>query len=147
MSKSTDKRHQEFDKLFDELLGPLEAWSSAELDSVLADAGVDVEASDRVMFERVSEIAASYRERNRDVPGPVAEFLRQMRPAELPTHDSETAKTSARKWIAKLRRPTPMLGAPQVAYAFRNKKDQLTPRDRAVLDALETRLRNRQRDG
>ena len=146
MSKSTDKRFQTLDKLFDELLGPLEGWSRAELDGVLADAGVDLEATDRVIFERVSEIAGSYRQRNRDVPSPVADFLRQMRPAELLTGDGETAKMSARKWIARLRRLAPIVGTPEFAYAFRNKKDQLTPKDRALLDALENKLRNRKRN-
>jgi len=146
MSKSSDKQHEEIDKLLNELLGPVEDWSSAELDRVVVDAGVDIETTDRELFERVSGIAALYRQNNRDVPGPVAEFLRQMRPSDLPTHDATAAKMSARKWIARLRTPALALGPCQVAYSFRNKKDELAPKDRAVLDALETKLRNRKRD-
>lgn len=146
MSKSTDKRYEEIERLLEELLGPVEDWSTAELDRALADAGVDVDVADRELFERVSRIAGSYRQNNRDVPGPVAEFLRQMRPADLPTRDATTDRMSARNWITRLRRPRPTLDSLQVAYSFRNKKDELAPKDRAVLDALETKLRSRKRD-
>jgi hypothetical protein len=147
MSKSEDKRHEAANKLLDELLGPVEGWEDTELDQFLADAGVDIDAASRAIFERVSDIAATYRKKNQDIPVPVAEFLKQMRPPDLPTADPEVAKRSARKWIASLRRPRPAPGTMQVAYAFRNKKEKLGPKDRAILDGLEAKLRDRKREG
>lgn len=145
MSKSNDKRFEAVNKLFEDLLGPVEDWSDHDVDQFLADAGVDIDAASRSLYERVSEIAGTYREKNQDIPQPIAEFLRQMRPADLPTSDPEIAKTAARKWIANLRRSKPQFGAPRVAYAFRNKKEQLTSKDQAILDGLEARLKSRKR--
>jgi len=147
MPKSEDKWHEETNKLFDDLLGPVESWSVAEVDQFLADVGVDVDAASRAIFERVSDIAAMYRQKNQDVPSPVGELLKQMRPADLPTADPEVAKRSARKWIADLRRPKPRLAAPQVAFAFRNRKEQLGSKDQAILEGLEAKLRNRKHEG
>ena len=143
MSKSMDKRFDEFNNLFDDLLGPVEGWSGAEVDQSLADAGIDIGAADRALYDRVSEIAGAYRERNQNVPDQIAEFLRQMRPVDLPTSDPEVAKNAARKWIASLRKPKPSSVTPQVAFAFRNKKEQLGSKDRAVLESLEAKLKNR----
>jgi hypothetical protein len=145
MSNSLDKRFEEFNKLFDDLLGPVEGWSGPEVDQFLADAGVDVDASSRALYDRVNDIAGAYRAKNQNVPDPVAEFLRQTRPVDLPTCDPDIAKSAARKWIASLRRPRPPSMAPQVAYAFRNKKDQLGSKDRAVLEGLEAKLKKRKR--
>ena len=145
MSKSTDRRFENFNKLFDDLLGSVEGWSGPEVDQFLVDAGVDIDAASRALYERVSEIAGAYHAKNQNVPDQVAEFLRQMRPVELPTSDPEIAKSAARKWIAGLRRPKTSFVAPQVAYSFRNKKAHLGSKDRAVLEGLEAKLKNRKR--
>ena len=145
MSKSTDKRFEAVNKMLDDLLGPVEDWSDREVDQFLAEAGVDVDASSRSLYDRVSEIAGTYRAKNQNIPQPIADFLRQMRPADLPTSDPEMAKSAARKWIADLRRPKPQFSAPQVAYAFRNKKEQLASKDQAILEGLEAKLKSRKR--
>ena len=145
MSKSSDKRFEKFSKLIDDLLGPVEEWPQREVDQYLADAGVDMDSATRTLYERVSEIAGTYRGRNENVPGPVSELLQQMRPVDLPTSDPEASKRAARNWIANLRRPKPQISAPQIAYAFRNKKERLTAKDRAVLEDLEARLKGRTR--
>jgi len=143
MSKSIDERFEAINKLLDDLLGPAEKWPDRDVDQFLADAGVDMDAASRRLFEQVSRIAGTYRERNQDIPEPVAELLRQMRPIDLATSDPEVAKSAARSWIAKLRRPAPQFGAPQIAYAFRNRKESLAAKDQAVLEALEKKLRAR----
>ena len=145
MSKSTGKRFEEVNKLLEDLLGPVEGWSDREVDQFLADAGVDAEAASRSLYDRVNDIAGTYRAKNQDVPQPIVEFLRQMRPADLPTSDPEVAKSAARKWIANLRRPKPEVAAAQVAYAFRNKKEQLASKDQAILESLEAKLKSRKR--
>jgi len=145
MSKSTDRRFEEFNKLFDDLLGPIEDWSGSDVDRFLADAGVDIDAASRALFDGVSEIACTYRAKNQNVPEPVAELLRQLRPVELSTSDPEVAKNAARRWIASLRQPKVSFVGPQVAFAFRNKKDELGSKDRAVLEGLEAKLRDRKR--
>jgi outer membrane protein OmpA-like peptidoglycan-associated protein len=145
MSKSTDKRFEHVNKLFDELLGRVEDWPGGEVDQFLADAGVDIEVASRSLYERISDLAGTYRGRNQNIPDPIAEFLQQTRPVDLPTQDQEVARTAARKWIARLRRPKPQFADLQVAYAFRNKKDQLSSKDRAILEDLEAKLKNRNR--
>jgi hypothetical protein len=145
MSKSTDKRFEEFNKLFDDLLGPIEEWSGPEVEQFLADAGVDIDAATRALYGRVSQVAGTYRAKNQNVPDVVAETLRQLRPVDLPTSDPEIAKNAARKWIAKLLRPKPSFVTPEVAYSFRNKKNALGSKDRAVLEHLEAKLRDRKR--
>jgi hypothetical protein len=146
MSKSSDKRFEEFNKLFDDLLAPVEEWSDSEVDQFLADAGTDIDAANHALFERVSEIAGTYRAKNQDVPSPVVELLRQLRPIDLPTSDPEVAKNAARKWIKSLRRPKTSFGPLQVAHAFRNKKGELGSKDRAFLENMEAKLRDRKRD-
>jgi 3'-phosphoadenosine 5'-phosphosulfate sulfotransferase (PAPS reductase)/FAD synthetase len=145
MSKSNDKRFEEFNKLFDDLLTPVQDWSRAEVDQFLSDAGVDIEAANHALYERVSEIAGTYRAKNQDVPGPVAELLRQLRPVGRPTSDPDVAKSAARKWIASLRRPKSSFVPLQVAHAFQNKKGELGSKDRAVLESMEAKLRDRKR--
>jgi hypothetical protein len=145
MSKSTDKRFEAINRLLENLLGPVEDWTGDELDQFLAKAGVDMDAASRNLYDRVNDIAGGYRGRNEDIPQPVAELLRQMRPPDLPTSDPEVAKTAARKWIVNLRRPKPQVAVAQLAYAFRNKKAQIASKDKAVLEDLETKLKNRKR--
>lgn len=145
MSKSRDEHFEEFNKLFDDLLGPVEDWSGPEVDQFLADSGVDIDASNRALYERVSEIAGRYRDKNQDIPDPVAELLRQLRPLDLPANDPVVAKSAARKWIASLRRPKSSLGPLQVAHSFQNKKGELGSKDRAVLEEMEAKLRDRKR--
>lgn len=145
MSKSNDGRFDAVNRMFEELLGPIEDWSKSDVDQFLADAGVDLDAASRSLFTRVSEIAARYREKNQAVPQPIANLLRQFRPVDLATSDPEVAKSAARKWIANLRRPKPQFGAPQLAYAFRNKRAELTPKDQEILDSLEAKLKSRKR--
>jgi 3'-phosphoadenosine 5'-phosphosulfate sulfotransferase (PAPS reductase)/FAD synthetase len=145
MSKSKDKRFEEFNKLFDDLLAPIEEWSGQEVDQFIADAGIDIDAASNALFERVSEIAGTYRAKNQDVPDPVTELLRQLRPVDLPTSDPDVAKSAARKWIASLRRPKSLFVPLQVAHAFQKKKVELGSKDRSVLENMEAKLRDRKR--
>jgi hypothetical protein len=145
MSKSKDKRFEEFNKLFDDLLAPIEEWSGQEVDQFIADAGIDIDAASNALFERVSEIAGTYRAKNQDVPDPVTELLRQLRPVDLPTSDPDVAKSAARKWIASLRRPKSLFVPLQVAHAFQKKKGELGSKDRSVLENMEAKLRDRKR--
>ena len=145
MSKSQDKRFEEFNKLFDDLLAPVEDWSGPEVDQFIADAGIDIDAANHALYERVSEIAGTYRANNQDIPDPVAELLRQLRPIDLLTGDPAVAKNAARRWIASLRRPTSSFVPLQVAHAFQNKKGELGSKDRAVLERMEAKLRDRKR--
>lgn len=131
--------------MLDDLLGPIDEWPDREVEQFVANAGVDIEATSRKLYERVNEIAGTYRAGNQNVPGPIAEFLRQIRPADLPTQDPEVAKSAAQKWVANLLRPKPQFAAPRVAYAFRNRKDQLAARDQAILEDLAAKLKNRKR--
>lgn len=145
MSKAEDKRFEAFNKIFDELLGSADDWADRDVNQFLADAGIDMNDAERVLYARVSDIAGAYNARNQNVPQPIAEFLKQMRPIDLPTRDPEVARNAARKWVASLRRPTPSLAAPEVVYAFRNKNEELGAKDRDVLQRLEDKLKTRKR--
>jgi hypothetical protein len=145
MSKAEDKRFEAFNKIFEELLGSVDDWADRDVNQFLADAGVDMNDAERVLYARVSDIAGTYNARNQNIPQPIAEFLKQMRPIDLPTRDPEVARNAARKWVASLRRPTPSIAAPEVVYAFRNKKEGLGAKDRDVLQRLEDKLKTRKR--
>jgi hypothetical protein len=81
-----DKRFEEVNTLLEDRLGPVENWSD-EVDQFLADASVNRKAARRSLYECVSEIAGSYRARNQEIPIPIVEFLRQIRPSDLSTSD------------------------------------------------------------
>lgn len=143
MSKTTDRQFERLNKLLDDLLAPVESWSAQEVDQFLVDSGVDLDAANRALYERVSEVAGTYRIKNQDIPSPVVALLSQLRPLDLPTSDPEVAKKAARSWIEKVRRPRSSFLSPEVTYAFRNQKNELVAKDRAVLERMEATLLNR----
>src|SRR5215203_4551365 len=134
MSKALDKRFERYERLLSELIGPIEEWTTEELERFLADAGIDIEGTQRLLYSRVDEIAGRYRLENKNVPEHVADFLRQMRPADLPTSDPVVAQSVARAWIAKVLGQGPILGVPQIAHAFRNCQGEIDPEDQALLE-------------
>lgn len=147
MSKSSDKQFAAFSEDLEGLVGPVEDWSGEELNQFLVDAGVDMQTATRKLYDRVGEIAGSYNAKNQNVPVPVANLLRQMRPIDAPLRDPAEAKGRARKWIAHLRGARQQVGAPQVAHAFRNRREQLTAGDQEILRQIEAKLlRARQSD-
>jgi hypothetical protein len=145
MSQSNDKRFDEFNKLVDDLLTPVEDWPSTDVEQFLADAGTDMEAVNRDLYDRVDEIAGSYRAKNHNVPDPIAGLLRQLRPIDRPTSDPDLVKNAARNWIVNLRRPKSSFASVQLAHAFQNKMGALGSKDRAVLESMEAKLRDRKR--
>lgn len=145
MSKSAEKQFEAFNALLGDLIGHTEEWTAQELDEFLTDAGVDMQATSRKLYERVGEIAGSYHAKNQNVPLPVANLLRQMRPIDVPLRDPKEAIGVARKWIASLRQARPQVASLHVAHAFRNRRDQLTSSDLEVLDRLERKLLNGRR--
>jgi hypothetical protein len=145
MSKALDKRFERYERLLSELIGPIEEWTTEELERFLADAGIDSEGTQRLLYSRVDEIAGRYRLENKNVPEHVADFLRQMRPADLQTSDPVVAQSVARAWITKVLGRGPILGVPQVAHAFRNRQGEIDPEDQALLEGLEAKLKKRRK--
>ena len=68
MSKALDKRFERYERLLSELIGPIEEWTTEELERFLADAGIDIEGTQRLLYSRVDEIAGRYRLENKNVP-------------------------------------------------------------------------------
>ena len=66
------------------LIGPIDEWTSAEIDQCLTSAGIDVDSAKRHLCDRINVLADSYRTRNTDVPEHITECLRQLRPVEQP---------------------------------------------------------------
>ncbi len=145
MSKALDKRFERYEQLLSDLIGPIEEWTTEELEQFLTEAGIDSESTQRRLYGRVDEIAGACRVENRNVPEHIADFLRQMRPADLPTSDPVVAQSVARAWITKLLGRGPILGVPQVAHAFRNREGDIDPEDQALLDRLEEKLKERRK--
>ena len=146
MAKSLDKRFERYEQLLTNLLGSIDDWTAEELDQFLAEAGVDGDQLQRRLYNSVNEIAGSHRVANRNVPAHVADFLRQMRPVDLPTSDPEVAQSVARAWVQRLLGGRgPLLAEPQVAHAFRNRQGELAPEDRVLLERLEAKVQQRRK--
>lgn len=74
-------------------------------------------------------------------PAHVQDFLVQLRPSDLPSADPGTIATAARKVIDKLLN-RPLSSQPEVAFAYRDKKGELSEKDAALLERLVERLKN-----
>lgn len=140
------KRDDRFDRLFDSaerVLGPIEEMDADDVTEILEESGIDTEALNRRMYEKLTELAGRYYSGNRDVPTQLAQALNEFRPADVPTADPATALQRAKQWVAKLVGPGPAARRLEVGYSFRNRKGELSGQDSAVLESLAEKLRTK----
>lgn len=138
------KRDDRFDRLLDsvdQVLGPIEEMDADDVIDLLEESGIDTDALDRRMYERLSELAGRYHGRNQDVPAQLAQALNAFRPADVPSADPETALQRAKQWVARRVGHLPSARRLEVGYSFRNRKGELSGQDSAVLESLAEKLR------
>jgi hypothetical protein len=74
-------------EMLDKLLGSVEDMSADELSSTIADAGIDLVAARRRLYERVSEMRSKLWEKNANVSSDITSLLAQLRPHDLSSSD------------------------------------------------------------
>jgi hypothetical protein len=133
-------------EVLDKLFGQVEDMSQDELSSSIADAGIDLTAARRKLYERVSAMRSKLWERNENESADMKSLLAQLRPHDLPTADPKVAQKAAGNWLRDLvdRRPTG--GRLEFAAAARNLDGPLSDRDRDVMRELEEELRSEHDD-
>jgi hypothetical protein len=137
------RRDDPFDKMFDlvdKMLGPVEELTSEDVARFLTDAGANTDALKRRLYERASELRGEYWARQANPPEHMQDFLRQLRPPDLPSSDPTTIAAAARKLVDRLLN-TPVNAQPEVVFAYRDKKDEITADDWALLDELAKRVK------
>lgn len=137
------RRDDPFDKMFelvDKMFGPVEELTSEDVARFLTDAGANTDALKRRLYERASELRGVYWARNANVPEHLQDFLRQLRPPDLPSSDPITIAAAARKLVDRLLN-APVSAQPEVVFAYRDKKEEVTADDSALLDELAERIK------
>lgn len=137
------RREDPFDKMFeivDKMFGPVEEVTSEDVARFLSDAGADTDALKRRLYERASELRGEYWARNANPPEHLLDFLRQVRPADLPSSDPATIAAAARKLVDRLLN-APVSAQPEIVFAYRDKKEEVAADDSALLDELAERLK------
>lgn len=141
MTKPSDEQLAAMLKTVDAVIGPIEEWDADDVDEVLAKAGVSTDSVTRRLFEKASELAGQYRNRNDDVPRYLQEFLRQTRPHELQTSDPSLALQMAARWVENLFKPRLGPAKMEVVYSFRGNDQELDAKDQEFLDRLGDKVR------
>jgi hypothetical protein len=141
MKKPSDQQLEAMIKTVDAVIGPVEQWDAADVDEVLAKAGVSTDSVTRRLFEKASELAGQYRMRNEDVPRHLKDFLRQTRPQELETSDPDVSLQMAKRWVENLFKPKPAPAKMEIAYSFRGNDQELNAKDQDFLDRLGAKVR------
>lgn len=143
--KSKDPSDPVLDML-DKLLGPVEDMSPDELLSTITDAGIDLVAARRRLYERVSEKRSSLWEENAEVTSDITSLLAQLRPHDLPSSDPKVAQKAAGSWLRDLVDRRPTAGDIEFAAAARNLDGPLSDSDRDIMREMEEELRSQDRD-
>ena len=132
-----------FDKMFDlldRMLGPVDEVTSEDVARFLTDTGGNTDALKRRLYERASALRGEYWARSANPPEHLQDFLRQLRPPDLPSSDPATIAAAARKLVDKLLNK-PVSAQPEVVFAYRDKKEEVTAGDSALLDELAERVK------
>jgi hypothetical protein len=73
-------------------------------------------------------------------PEHLQDFLRQLRPPDSPSSDPTTIAAAARKLVDRLLNAA-VSAQPEVVFAYRDKKEEVTADDSALLDELAERVK------
>jgi hypothetical protein len=137
------RRDDPFDKMFelvDKMFGPVEELTSEDMARFLADTASNTDSLKRRLYEKASALRGEYWSRNANPPEHLQDFLRQIRPPELPSTDPSTIAAAARKLVDRLLN-APVSAQPEIVFAYRDKKEHVAPRDSAILDELAERVK------
>jgi hypothetical protein len=159
MSKKKEKKSEDEDLFLDRLAALSEALDEGDestLEEHLIECGIDPAELRRAAYDRLRLIASqNYTTLGRDCPPKLRDALRQMRPP-TPEEEQERQKSQAtskindllssiRSGITSALAP-PATEAESLAHAFRNKKKELTQKDRDLLKAHQDEIDSESRD-
>ncbi len=134
------------EELQDELLGPVEDWPIEDVFEILNESSIDIDGLKRRLYDSASELAGSYHTRDKNVPAHLADFLDQLRPADLPTGDPKIAARSAEKWIRNVLRRGVAQPIPELQFSFRGLDEEISSEDLKVLEDIKLRLKQRSKE-
>ena len=144
MKKKSNEPSGELADALDLLFGKVDDLSSDELSISLADAGIDVAAVQKRLYDRVSELRGQLWEKNAEVTSDITSLLSQLRPADMPTSDPRKAAGAAVTWLRNLTERKVPPGPIEFAAAARNLRGKLSEHDRHVIEELEQQVRDEQ---
>lgn len=141
MSKKS-KPQEELSRL-EELLEPdVEDMTKEELAARLSGSGTDVRRLHRRLANRAREIELQYRKQLGSAPPFLREAISQLDPEKLPGKTS-AALDKATSWIDGLSRITSLPSQPVVLESYRKGDQELSERDRELLDEERKELLRR----
>jgi hypothetical protein len=140
MAKRRDDPFEKMFELVDKMFGPVEELTSEDVARFLTDTSANTDSLKRRLYERASALRGEYWATNANPPEHLQDFLRQLRPPDLPSSDPITIAAAARKLVDRLL-TAPVSAQPEVVFAYRGKKEEVAPRDSALLDELAERVK------
>jgi hypothetical protein len=140
MAKRRDDPFEKMFELVDKMFGSVEELTSEDVARFLTDTGANTDPLKRRLYEMVSALRGEYWARNANPPEHLQDFLRQLRPPDLPSSDPITIAAAARKLVDRLLN-APVSAQPEVVFAYRGKKEEVAERDSALLDELAERVK------
>jgi hypothetical protein len=140
MAKRRDDPFEKMFELVDKMFGPVEELTSEDMARFLTDTSANTDSLKRRLYERASALRGEYWAKNANPPEHLQDFLRQLRPPDLPSSDPITIAAAARKLVDRLL-TAPVSAQPEVVFAYRGKKEEVAPRDSALLDELAERVK------
>ena len=152
-NSDTDKRREQqrvFLNRLAALTSATEGRDQSALDDDLRECGIDPAELRKTAHDRLRRVANhNYSTLDKETPAKLRDFLRQMRP---PTPEEEQRKEQAQATskisalLSSIRSRiastfgSPVLPRGSLGYSFRNKKKELTQRDRDLLDSHQSEI-------
>jgi hypothetical protein len=111
-----------------------------EVIDALRSAGCDVEQLRERLNQRARDLANAQRAKGRPAPEYLQEVIDHTEPPEALPRNPRRAIDKAKRWIQQFAHPPAMIGAVNIARAYR-KDGELTKKDGELLDDIEAELR------
>ena len=154
MKPNRSQKDAEFVKRLDALIGAPDGRDNSALDEDLRECGIDPKQLREVAYERIRSIATQkFTSLGKDCPPQMREALRQLRP---PTPEEEElnrrsqAASTVQSLLSSIKAgvtsvlANPVSSGAAFAPAFRNKQEELTQKDRDLLNSQQSEFDSRQ---
>jgi hypothetical protein len=144
------QKDAQFLRRFDALTGATDEREKSAVDEDLLECGVDPNQLRKVAYDRIRNIATQkYLSLGKDCPPQMQEALRQLRPP-TPEEEEQNKRTQAASLVQGLLSsikagissvlPNSTPAGATFAPAFRNKHEELTEKDRDLLNSQQSEL-------
>jgi hypothetical protein len=150
MKPNRSQKDAEFVKRLDALIGTPDGRDNSALDEDLRECGIDPKQLREVAYERIRSIATQkFTSLGKDCPLQMREALRQLRPP-TPEEEELNRRSQAASTVQSLLSSikvgvtsvlaNPVSSGAAFAPAFRNKQEELTQKDRDLLNSQQSEL-------